>query len=148
MSNSTFFSITSAQIISKYQGESEKMIKDLFVLARKKSPSIIFFDEIDSLALSRSESDNDNTRRIKSELFSQMDGLTNNDGVFVIAATNTPYDLDDAILRRFDKLVYIPLPDKAARFKMFLQKFKKEEFSDEILNKFAQNTEGYAISNL
>lgn len=144
-SSITFYSICATDIISKYQGESESSIKQLFDSAKKNKPSIIFIDEIDFIALSRTDNDNESTRRIKSVLFLQIDMIINNPGVYVIAATNTPYNLDDAILRRFDNLIYVPLPNKLARFKMFEQRFKKEGFSNNQLNELAQRTEGYTI---
>lgn len=86
-----------------------------------KKPSIIFIDEIDSLTLTRSDNDNDCSRRIKSELLVQMDGLYNNEGIFILAATNTPYNVDDAFLRRFDKMVYVSFPNKCTRHTIFQQ---------------------------
>jgi len=119
-SDSTFFSISSADLISKWQGESEKLVRTLFQMARKAKPAIIFIDEIDSLCGSRSEGENDSTRRVKTEFLVQMDGVgKEQDGILILGATNLPYSLDNAIRRRFQKRIYIPLPDKAARSEIF-----------------------------
>ncbi len=85
-------------------------------MARDRRPSIIFIDEIDSLCGSRSEGENDSARRIKTEFLVQMQGVGNNmDGVLVLGATNVPWELDQAMRRRFQKRIYISLPEAAAR---------------------------------
>ena len=104
-------------------GESEKLIKQLFAMAREKKPSIIFIDEVDSLCGSRSEGENDSSRRIKTEFLVQMQGVGNSmDGVLVLGATNVPWELDNAIRRRFQKRIYISLPDATARAGIFKNK--------------------------
>ncbi len=106
--NSTFFSISSSDLISKWQGESERMVRSLFEKARENKPSIIFIDEVDSLVSSRSDSENDATKRVKTEFLVQMQGVgKDTDGILVLGATNTPWSLDAAIRRRFEKRIYI-----------------------------------------
>lgn len=118
--NSTFFSVSSSDLMSKWLGESEKLVKNLFELARQHKPSIIFIDEIDSMCSTRSDNENDSVRRIKTEFLVQMQGVGNDtDGILVLGATNIPWVLDSAIRRRFEKRIYIPLPEQHARLIMF-----------------------------
>lgn len=118
--NSTFFSVSSADLVSKWLGESEKLVRNLFQLAREHKPSIIFIDEVDSLCSSRSDNESESARRIKTEFLIQMQGVGNdNDGILVLGATNIPWVLDAAIRRRFEKRIYIPLPEEHARVQMF-----------------------------
>ena len=93
------------------------MMKSLFELAKKKQPTVLFFDEIDSLMGSRREGEQEASRRIKTEFMIQMDGAgtSSGDRILVIGATNTPWDLDEAVLRRLSKRIYIPLPDDETR---------------------------------
>lgn len=116
--DSTFFSVSSSDLVSKWQGESERLVRNLFEMAREAPDgrSIIFIDEVDSLCGSRSEGESDSARRIKTEFLVQMDGVGKNAGnVLVLGATNVPWELDSAIRRRFEKRVYIPLPEREAR---------------------------------
>jgi len=118
--NSTFLSISASDLVSKWQGESERLVKALFNMARKRKPSIIFIDEIDSVCGARGENESDSIRRIKTEFLVQMQGVGNdNDGVLVLGATNIPWQLDPAIRRRFERRILITLPEEEARATMF-----------------------------
>lgn len=117
--DSTFFSVSSSDLVSKWQGESEKLVRTLFEMAREQNPSIIFIDEIDSMCGQRGGSENDATRRIKTEFLVQMQGVgKDTSGVLVLGATNIPWGLDSAIRRRFERRIYIPLPGVQARVRL------------------------------
>ncbi|CAM9729548.1 unnamed protein product [Ectocarpus sp. 4 AP-2014] len=119
-SDAVFFAVSSSDLVSKWQGESEKLVRNLFELAREHERSIIFIDEVDSMCGSRSEGENDSARRIKTEFLVQMQGVGNtHDGILVLGATNVPWELDPAMRRRFEKRIYIPLPEPEARSIMF-----------------------------
>ncbi len=118
--DSVFYALSSSDLVSKWQGESEKLVRSMFEMARENKPAIIFIDEIDSLCTSRSEGENDASRRIKTEFLVQMDGVGSaQGGLLVLGATNVPWELDPAIRRRFEKRVYIALPEANARAGMF-----------------------------
>jgi vacuolar protein-sorting-associated protein 4 len=114
----TFFAITPSNILSEWMGHSEKMVRQLFETAEKLKPSVIFFDEVDSLASTRSKNESETARRIKTELLVQMQGLSDKEGIVVVAATNVPWELDPAIRRRFERRIFVPLPDCEARKKI------------------------------
>lgn len=118
--NAAFFSISSSDIMSKWQGESAKHVKQLFQMAKENNPSIIFIDEIDSLASARGDNDNESSKRVKTELLIQMNGVDKDTtGILVLGATNMPWSLDPAVRRRFEKRIYISLPCKEARLRLF-----------------------------
>lgn len=149
--DSTFLAVSSSDLVSKYQGESERLVKQLFELARSKAPAIIFIDEVDSLCSARSDGENDSARRIKTEFLVQMDGVgKGNDRILVLGATNVPWELDPAIRRRFQKRVYIPLPDKPARAVMFKIHIGNtpNNLEDKDYEMLADRSEGYSGSDI
>uniref|UniRef100_A0A2N9JBF6 microtubule-severing ATPase n=1 Tax=Fagus sylvatica TaxID=28930 RepID=A0A2N9JBF6_FAGSY len=101
-SEATFFNVSASSLTSKWVGEAEKLVRALFMVARSRQPSVIFMDEIDSVMSTRLATENDASRRLKSEFLIQFDGVTSNtnDVIIVIGATNKPQELDDAVLRR------------------------------------------------
>ena len=115
----TFFSISSSDLVSKWMGESERLIKSLFKLAREKKPSIIFIDEVDSLATSRESGLHEATRRILSTLLRKIDSFESDGEVLVICATNRKKDLDPALLSRTDLSIRFELPDASTRAQIF-----------------------------
>ena len=142
----TFYSVSAANIVNKWMGESERLVKSLFELARSTKPSVIFIDEIDSLMSNRSEGENDATRRIKTEFLVQMQGVgKDDDGILVLGATNIPWDLDPAVRRRFQKKIYICLPDEPARLVMFKLNLgdTPNSLNDDDIKNLASITDGY-----
>ena len=128
-SNTTFFNMTASSLTSKWHGESEKMIRALFQLARKHAPSTIFFDEIDSLMMKRGDShEHEASRRLKSELLSEMSGMNSDPStrIMILATSNKPWDLDEAFRRRLEKRIYIPPPEYVF---YFVQKRKQQPTS-------------------
>ncbi|KAI8465723.1 MAG: P-loop containing nucleoside triphosphate hydrolase protein [Monoraphidium minutum] len=114
----TFFNVSASSIVSKWRGDSEKIVRVLFELARHHAPSTIFLDEVDALMGARGgEGEHEASRRMKTELLIQLDGLARRAGerVFVLAATNMPWELDMALLRRLEKRILVPPPCPAAR---------------------------------
>ncbi|XP_050398851.1 vacuolar protein sorting-associated protein 4 isoform X1 [Patella vulgata] len=149
--NSTFISVSSSDLVSKWLGESEKLVKNLFSLARDQKPSIIFVDEVDALCGSRSENESESARRIKTEFLVQMQGVGNdNDGILVLAATNIPWVLDSAIRRRFEKRIYIPLPEAPARTEMFKLHMGStpHNLSDEDFRQLGLRTDGFSGADI
>ncbi|KAK0207857.1 P-loop containing nucleoside triphosphate hydrolase protein [Desarmillaria ectypa] len=148
---STFYSVSSSDLVSKWQGDSERLVKQLFELARESKPSIIFIDEIDSLAGSRNEGESEGSRRIKTEFLVQMNGVGHDDtGVLVLGATNIPWQLDNAIKRRFEKRIYIPLPGPEARRHMFQLHVGSTpcELTSKDYRQLADKTDGYSGSDI
>ena len=152
----TFFSASSAELLSKWLGESEKLISALFKVARMKAPSLIFMDEIDSVATKRGEgSESGGERRVKTQLLSEIQGLksTHDKVLLVLGATNRPWDLDTAMLSRFEKKVFVPLPDVPARAGIFKIHTAgvNTSLNDEDFIELAVRTENYSgrdISNV
>ncbi|KAL5729438.1 microtubule-severing ATPase [Ranunculus cassubicifolius] len=154
----TFFNVSSATLASKWRGESERMVRCLFDLARAYAPSTIFIDEIDSLCNSRGASgEHESSRRVKSELLVQVDGVNatavGEDGarkiVMVLAATNFPWDIDEALRRRLEKRIYIPLPNLESRKELIRINLKTVEVAADVnIEEVARRTDGYSGDDL
>jgi transitional endoplasmic reticulum ATPase len=146
-SQANFISVKGPEFLSKWVGESEKAVRETFRKAKQASPCIIFFDEIDSIVPARgSNSDSHVTERVVSQLLSEIDGLEELYNVTVIAATNRPDIIDPALLRpgRFDRLVYVPPPDKESRLEIFrLHLLGKPLESDVELGVLADDTDSF-----
>ena len=165
-SKSTFFSISASSLTSKWHGESEKLVKGLFSLAKALAPSIIFVDEIDSLLSTRSSSsEHEASRRSKTEFLIQWSDLqraaagSNRDSeksggdpsrVLVLAATNVPWDIDDAARRRFVRRQYIPLPEETTREKQLrtLLANQRHELSGADVEVLVKVTDGESKSQI
>ena len=120
--NAKFFAIGISDILSMWMGNSEQNLAEVFDLARMHRPSVLFFDELDALAYSRSKSSFDHSRTVVNEFLAQLDGFNGqNDQVLIIAASNMPWDIDPAMKRpgRFSRQVFVPPPDDAAQAEMF-----------------------------
>uniref|UniRef100_A0A8D0LBX5 Spastin n=1 Tax=Sphenodon punctatus TaxID=8508 RepID=A0A8D0LBX5_SPHPU len=151
-SNSTFFNISAASLTSKYVGEGEKLVRALFAVARELQPSIIFIDEVDSLLCERREGEHDASRRLKTEFLIEFDGVQSSaeDRILVMGATNRPQELDDAVLRRFTKRVYVSLPNEEIRLILLKNLLSKQgsPLTQKELAQLARMTEGYSGSDL
>lgn len=152
-SHKTFFNCSVATLTSKWRGESEKLLRALFQCARLREGSILFFDEVDSLLSQRgSHAEHEASRRFKSEFLVHMDGLLsdkNSCAPFVLCTSNAPWDIDEALRRRLEKRVYIPLPDMDARqhiVEKLLTGLDCEDDCDATL--IAESTEGYSGADL
>ena len=166
----TFFNVSPTTFASKWKGESEKLVRILFEMARFYAPSTIFIDEVDSVGTKRSDGESEASKKVLAEMLVQMDGISelnagknnnnneeNNDNnsngkeeikpkfVMVLGATNMPWDLDDALRRRFEKRIYIPLPNKIGREQMFHINFKGIKLSNDVdIEMLVKKTEGYS----
>ena len=153
-SEANFISIKGPELLSKWVGESEKGIREVFRKARQAAPCIVFFDELDSVAPHRSggeAGDSRVTERIVSQLLTEMDGLEDLKGVVVIGATNRPDIVDEALLRpgRFDRLLEIPLPDNEARKEILKIHTSKKPLDKTVsLDKLVELTKGYSGADI
>jgi katanin p60 ATPase-containing subunit A1 len=175
----TFFNISASSVVSKWRGDSEKLVRVLFELARHHAPSTVFLDEIDAVMSARDGEggeggggggDHEASRRMKTELLIQLDGLhsgathppraesesqsgaeSESAGslVFLLAATNLPWSLDPALLRRLEKRVMVPLPSEEAREKMIAGMLARRAISNAVdFAELARRTEGYSGSDV
>lgn len=151
-SNLNFISIKGPELISKWVGESERAIREVFRKARQASPALIFFDEIDSIVPARgSGSETHVTERVVSQFLTELDGLEELKDVVIVAATNRPDLLDRSLLRpgRFDRLIYIPMPQKEARRSIIDIHISKMSVSDDVRSDWlAERTENYSGADL
>ncbi|KAM3958373.1 katanin p60 ATPase-containing subunit A-like 2 [Aphomia sociella] len=152
-SSCTFFNISCSTVINKWRGESEKIIKVLFEMASYYSPSIIFIDEVETIASDRSApGEHEASRRMKAQLLTELDGISNRDGVvFLLANSNMPWVLDPAMLRRLEKRIHIPLPDFKTRvelFEKFLNVNNVELYPKVNFEELAAKTDGYSGSDI
>ncbi|MGI0072221.1 MAG: CDC48 family AAA ATPase [Nitrosotalea sp.] len=150
-SNAHFISISGPEIMSKFYGESEARLREIFKEAKEKSPSIIFIDEIDSIAPKREEVTGEVERRVVSQLLSLMDGLEARGKVIVISATNRPNAIDPALRRpgRFDREIEIKVPDKKGRKDILMIHTRNMPLSDDVnLDKIASISHGYVGADL
>ena len=160
----TFFNVHSSSFASKWRGESEKLVRILFEMARFYAPTTIFIDEVDSLCSKRGEgNEGEGSRRVKAELLVQMEGVNSTTSaganekseenkrklVTVMAATNRPWDLVDALRRRFEKRIYIPLPNDKGRLQLFNLNLKKIEVDKNInYDRLVELTNGYSGADI
>ncbi len=151
-SEANFISIKGPELLSKYVGESEKAVRDTFRKAKQAAPTVIFFDEIDSMAPERgSSTDVHVTERVVSQILTEIDGVEELRDVVVIAATNRPDIIDPALLRpgRFDRLIYVKPPDKEGRRKIFEIHILGKPLAEDVdLNLLADMTEGYVGADI
>eukprot|EP00354_Favella_ehrenbergii_P004539 CAMPEP_0170455974 /NCGR_PEP_ID=MMETSP0123-20130129/3762_1 /TAXON_ID=182087 /ORGANISM="Favella ehrenbergii, Strain Fehren 1" /LENGTH=207 /DNA_ID=CAMNT_0010719295 /DNA_START=830 /DNA_END=1450 /DNA_ORIENTATION=- len=148
---STFFNVSASTLMSKWVGDSERLMKHLFGMAAIYSPSIIFIDEIDSMLTARSEGENEAARRVKTEFLIQLDGVGSSSGrVLVMGATNRPFDLDEAALRRMTKRIYIGLPENDARDALIKKQIASvaNSLNASDFQTIARKTEGYSSADL
>jgi len=158
----TFFNVSPTTFASKWKGESEKLVRILFEMARFYAPSTIFIDEVDSIGQKRGDGDNEASRKVMAEMLVQMDGVSGKldqenlsteelkkNIVMVMGATNLPWDLDDALRRRFEKRVYIPLPNSVGRREMFRINMKGIKLEGNIdMDKLVISTDGYSGADI
>ena len=150
---SNFISIKGPELLNKYVGESEKGVREVFSKARENAPTIVFFDEIDSIATERGKNSGDSGvgERVVSQLLTELDGLESLEDVVVIATTNRPDLIDSALLRpgRLDRHVHVPVPDEEARRKILEVHTRDKPLADDVdLDALARKAEGYVGADL
>lgn len=147
-----FISIKGPELMSKWVGESERAVREVFRKAKQAAPALVFFDEIDSIVPARdSGRDSHVTERVVSQLLTELDGLVELKDVVVLAATNRPDLIDPSLLRpgRFDRMIYIPMPDLAARKKIFEIYMRRMPVADDVdIDDLAARTEGYTGADI
>ena len=152
-SEANFISVKGPELLSKWVGESEKGVREVFRKAKQAAPTVIFFDEIDAIASTRSGNDTDSgvTKRVVNQLLTEMDGLEELEDVAIIAATNRPDILDAGLMRpgRFDRHIQVKEPDEDARLAIFEVHTKDMPLAEDVnLKKLAKHTEGYVGADI
>jgi len=150
-SEANFIGIRGPEVLSKWVGESEKRVREIFRKARQAAPTVIFIDEIDAIAQARGSDVNRVMDTLLNQLLTEMDGIEENSGVVVIAATNRPDILDPALLRpgRFDRLILVPAPDEKARLEILKVHTRRVPLARDVsLEELAKKTEGYSGADL
>ncbi len=151
-SNANFISVKGPELLSKWVGESEKHVREMFRKARQVAPCVLFFDEIDSLAPRRGGGvDSHVTERVVSQLLTELDGMEELKDVVVIAATNRPDMIDPALLRpgRIERHIYIPPPDREARKEIFRIHLRGKPLAEDVsIDELAEKTEGYTGADI
>jgi transitional endoplasmic reticulum ATPase len=152
-SEANFISVKGPELLSKWVGESEKGVREIFRKARQAAPCIVFFDELDAVAprRGRSEGDAHVTERVISQMLTEMDGLEDLKGVVVIGATNRPDIIDEALLRpgRFDRILEVPLPDREARKEILMIHTKRKPLDHTVnIDRLVELTEGYTGADI
>lgn len=150
-SEANFISVKGPELLSKWVGESEKAIREVFKKAAQSSPTIIFFDEIDSIAPRRGASSDSNvTERVVNQLLTEIDGLEALQDIVVIGATNRPDMLDTALLRpgRFDRIILTPVPDMVSRLEIVKVHTANMPLKDVVVEELAEKMEGYVGADI
>lgn len=152
-SEANFISVKGPELLSKWVGESEQGVREVFRKAKQTAPTVIFFDEIDSIASTRSANDSDSgvTKRVVNQLLTEMDGLEELEDVTIIAATNRPDILDAGLMRpgRFDRHIKVDLPNEEARLSIFKVHTESMPLADDVsLEKLAKQTDGYVGADI
>ncbi|WP_445475103.1 CDC48 family AAA ATPase [Methanococcoides methylutens] len=151
-SEANFISIKGPELLSKYVGESEKAVRETFRKAKQASPTVIFFDELDSMVPKRGMGvDSQVTERVVSQILTEIDGIEEMKDIVVVAATNRPDMIDPALLRpgRFDRLIYVKAPEREERIKIFNIHLAGKPLSDEIIiSELADMSEGYVGADI
>ena len=146
-----FLAVSLADVLDMYLGQSERNLHELFDLARRTAPCVVFLDELDALGLKRTQMRNSAARGSVNQLLSEMDGVqSNNEGVFVLGATNHPWDVDVALRRpgRFDRMVLVLPPDQPAREAILRYHLRERPIANIDLHKLAAMTDGYSGADL
>lgn len=152
--NAGFISVGINEVLDMWIGGSERNLHDIFESARRNTPVVLFFDEVDALAASRNTMKNNGGRQVINQFLAELDGVdTNNDGVLILAATNAPWHLDSAFRRpgRFDRIIFVPPPDRVARgeiLRIMLQGKPTENIDYDYIAKKAENFSGADMHSL